>query len=223
MAQLVGHGFGESSNVYIIGNLAVKEYLPFNQKPDPIIRGKNEFDLFTRAQDIPGVAHNVQLFIRGKRIFLTREAGFKPDKWTEKHLLQIQEALFALMNNGICVNDIAQALVRKDGSAFIYDLDFGICNDYIECDHYVTEFRYPIDRVRLWEDVNSSYNRFLREENIEEHDMIEYLKWKIKRIDENSINLDPLLKDKFYSKRLKSLIQQLNKEIQRFFPVLQVS
>lgn len=219
LAHLVGHGFGKSSNVYIIGDLAIKEYLDFEQKEEPIVRAKNEFELLTYTQDIPGVAHNVQLFIRGERIFLTREAGCKPDQWGTEHLLQIQETLLALKNKSICLNDPVQALVRKDGSVFIYDFDNGSCGVDINSDPCTVGYRFPIQEEHLWQDTNISYQRFLREEGIKEHDMIKYLLWEIDRINNQFAN-NRFLFDKFYSKRVKALTQRLSEEMQRFQCVL---
>jgi len=220
LAQLVGHGFAKSSNVYIVGGLAVKEYLHFKQKSKPIVRAKNEFELLTYTQDISGVAHNAQLFIRGERIFLTREAGLKPARWEMSHLLQIQETLVALVGKSVCLNDPVQSLVREDGSAFIYDFDNGSCGNINKTDSDTTGYRFPIQETDLWQDANINYQRFLREEGMEERllDMIRYISWEINRI--NQFTDEQSVFDKFYSSRVEALKQRLNREIEKFVSVL---
>lgn len=201
LGQLVGHGFGNSSDVYVVGDLAVKEYLPFERKAEPVVRAKNEYQLLSYAQDIPGVAHNVRLFIRDQRVFLTREAGFKPLQWENQHLLQIQDALVSLVSKQINLNDPVQPLVRKDGSVFIYDFDNGSCET-------------SGNNTWLWQDTNASYQRFLREERIEEHYLIEYLRWDIARI--KQLIAGRYMFDKFYPRHLVVLENRLCNELNRF-------
>jgi len=79
-------------------------------------------------------------------------------------LAELQETAAALVRRRISLGDRAQALVRRDGSAFFCDFD-----------HAQTGLDWS--EAARWQDADSNYRCFLRDQGIEEHSLLGMLEF----------------------------------------------